>query len=175
MIRSLRLTLFALAAPLCAQSLVPPRVAPPIVRGQATATIVAEPVALALAGFDANQDGLVARAEVNDGAARAFASVAQGKSDIGYIGWSDFALRWLGDANAVPGPFDVDENHDDRITAAETSRAMLAAFARFDKNKDGTLSRAELVTIRASAIMDGQRPEDRRRSAGDRPDAGAPR
>ena len=175
MMRFLSLTLLAAAAPLCAQSLVPPRVAPPVVRGQPTATIVAEPIALAIAGFDADQDGLVTRAEVNGGATRAFGTVAQGKPDIGYIGWSDFALRWLGDANALPGPFDVDENHDDRITAAETSRAMLAAFARFDKNKDGTLSRAELVTIRASAIIDGQRPEDRRRGTNERPDARTPR
>lgn len=139
------------AAPLAAQNLIPfegPRDRTPFQRQGPT--IVAEPVALALAGFDADQDGIVTRAEAAAGAERSFAGVARGAADIGYIGYSDWALRWLGDANALPGPFDVDTDRNDRITQAELTAALLAAFDRFDKDQDGRLTRAELVTIRAT-------------------------
>lgn len=113
-------------------------------------TIVAEPVALAIAAFDADQDGVVTRAELNAGATRSFASVAKGAADIGYIGYADWALKWLGDANALPSPFEVDTDRNNRITAAELTAALTDAFNRFDKDKDSRLTRAELVTIRAT-------------------------
>lgn len=126
------------------------------------ATIVAEPVALAIAGFDADQDGVVIRAELNAGAARSFASVANGAKDIGYIGYADWALKYLGDANALPSPFEVDGDRDNRITAAELTAALTSAFDRFDKNRDGCLTRAELVTVRATTFgTDRRTPQDK--------------
>jgi hypothetical protein len=147
------------AAPALAQQGGPP---PPAGRerllGRQGPTIVAEPVAVTLAGFDADGDGLVTRAEVSAGAVRSFNAIANGAKDFGYIGYSQWALRWLGDANALPNPFDVDADHDNRITAAEINAALLAAFNRFDTNKDGTLTRAELITVRATVFGDeGQR------------------
>lgn len=129
-------------------------------------TIVAEPVAVAIAGFDADQDGVVTRAELNAGAARSFASVAKGAADIGYIGYADWAVRWLGDANALPSPFEVDGDRNNRITAAELGAALTRDFDRFDKDRDGRLTRAELLTVRATAFG-----SDRRRPEGKRPPA----
>lgn len=151
-----------IAAPLAAQSAVPPPTAPLQPPPGPRPTIVAEPVALTIAAFDADQDGLVTRAELNAGAARSFAAVARGAADIGYIGYGDWALRWLGDANALPSQFDVDSDHNDRITAAELTNALTRAFVRFDLNKDGVLSRAELVTLRSTQFGDGYRPDDRK-------------
>lgn len=148
----LPIALFLLAATAAsAQMQTPPqddgRRPPPFRQGP---TIVAEPVALAIAGFDADQDGIVTRAELNTGAARSFASVANGAKDIGYIGYADWALKYLGDANALPSPFEVDGDRDNRITAAELAAALTFAFDRFDKDRDGRLTRAELVTVRAT-------------------------
>lgn len=136
--------------------------------GRQGPTIVAEPVALALAGFDADQDGRVTRAETAAGAARSFAAVARGGADIGYIGYAQWATRWLGDANALPSPFEVDGDRNDRITTAELAAALDAAFVRLDADRDGALTRAELLTIRATAFGD----DGRRR--GKRPPQGQP-
>ena len=122
--------------------------------GRQGPSVVAEPAALALAGFDADQDGVVTRAEAATGAQRSFALVAGSAQDFGYIGYSQWAARWLGDPNTVPGPFEVDIDRNDRITAAEIATTLLGAFDRYDRNHDGKLTRAELVTVRATAFGD---------------------
>ncbi|MES2753585.1 MAG: EF-hand domain-containing protein [Pseudomonadota bacterium] len=156
--RRLLLSLAFIAAPALAQNLPPPTGPRPPAFRQGP-TIVAEPVALTLAGFDADQDGLLTRAEAAAGAARSFAAVARGAADLGYIGYSDWAVRWLGDANALPSPYEVDGDRNDRITAAEIAAALDAAFVRFDANKDGTLTRAELITIRATMFGSDRAPK----------------
>lgn len=129
--------------------------------GQPPATIVAEPVAMMIAACDADGDAKVTRAELDACVKRSFASVDPGGSgSIGYIGYSDWALQWLGDRNALPSPFTVDANGDNRITLAELEAQFATLFARFDTNKDGILTRAELLTIRARAVDD--RPTEAR-------------
>lgn len=165
----LPIALLLLAAPATAQMQAPPqddgRRPPPFRQGP---TIVAEPVALAIAGFDADQDGVVTRAELAAGAARSFASIANGAKDIGYIGYADWAVKYLGDANALPNPFEVDGDHDNRITLQELTAALTFAFDRFDKDRDGRLTRAELVTVRATMFGTDQPNKGRRREAAPR-------
>lgn len=139
----------------------------PAPRPQPPATILVEPAGAFLAGCDANVDALTTRAERDAGVARAFATAegaASGK--IGYIAYADWARRWLGDANALPSPYEVDADGDDRITAAELARRFAALFDRYDVNQDGTLTRAELVTVRARSPGQederGRRPDRRR-------------
>ncbi len=128
--------------------------------GQPPATIVAEPVALMIAACDANGDAKVTRAELDACVKRSFAAVDTGNAgSIGYIGYSDWALLWLGDRNALPSPFTVDADGDNRITLAELEAQFATLFARFDTDKDGVLTRAELLTIKAMAI--GDRPDPR--------------
>lgn len=109
----------------------------------------APPAALLLAGFDRNNDALVSREELNAGAAAAFAAAdtdrdgALGLAELG--GW---AVRWLGSADAIPGRFDFDRDADDRITPAEFQAELGRRFATFDANRDGLVSRAELLTVR---------------------------
>lgn len=128
----------------------PPPVAarPPLPGQQASSTIVAEPIALMLAGFDADGDARTSRTEAEAGVARSFAGVDTDKTGaIGYIAFADWAERWLGDRNAIPSPFETDTDGDNRITLAELQAKVAINFTRFDRDKDGVLSHAELVTL----------------------------
>ena len=132
--------------------------------GQPPATIVAEPVAVMIAACDANGDAKVTRPELQACVQRSFAAIdtTHGGS-IGYIGYSDWALMWLGDRNALPSPFSVDADGDNRITLAELQAQFDSLFARFDADKDGAVTRAELLTIRATAVGDRPDPRDKKR------------
>lgn len=133
------------------QAAAPPAV-PPGPPPQPPATLVAEPVAVAIAGFDADGDARVTRAELAAGVRRSFASVdTAGAGTLGYIAFADWAERYLGDRSALPSPFETDANGDDRISAAELQAKFAEVFARLDRDGDGVLTRAELLTIRADA------------------------
>jgi hypothetical protein len=124
----------------------------PAVPGQPPATFVVEPVGMAIAGFDADGDGRTSRAELDAGVRRSFAAIDSGKAGtIGYIAFADWAERWLGDRNALPSPFEVDSDGDNRITLAELQGTFARIFARLDVDKDGVVTRKELLTIRAMA------------------------
>ena len=122
---------------------------PPAGTPQPPATIFAEPAALFIAACDANRDGRVTQAELTAGVARSYAT-AEGAStgSIGYIAYADWAQAWLGDRNALPSPFEVDRDGDNRITFDELAGRFALLFARFDADRDGVLARRELVTIR---------------------------
>lgn len=140
-----------------------PRNAPQI-PAQPPATFVVEPVGMAIAAFDADGDGRTTRAEMEAGVARSFAAFDSGRTGaIGYIAFADWAERWLGDRNALPSPFEVDGDGDNRITPAELQATFARLFARLDADRDGAVSRKELLTIRASAGRDaGPRGKGRR-------------
>ena len=115
-----------------------------------------------LAACDADADALVTRAERDGCLARAFATAdgaAAGR--IGYIAYADWAARWLGDRNALPSPYEVDSDGDNRIALPELTRRFTGLFDRYDLDKNGALTRAELVTIRAAAPGEGGRPGER--------------
>lgn len=130
---------------------VPPAAAPVPPR-QPGATIVAEPAALFIAACDANGDARTARAELSACVARSFPDAAPQSGSAGYIGYSDWAQKWLGDRNALPSPYQVDADSDNRITLAEFEAQFGVLFDRFDLDRDGSVTRAELVTIRSAAV-----------------------
>ncbi|CAN5547260.1 hypothetical protein BH10PSE14_BH10PSE14_24670 [soil metagenome] len=140
------------AAPATAQDAPPPTAAVPATAQTTTQpTMVVEPVAMMIAACDADGDGRVTRVELTACVTRSFAAVDETHSgSIGYIGYGDWALKWLGDANALPSQFTVDANGDNRITLAELQTELARTFDRLDKDHDGALTRAELLTIRAS-------------------------
>ena len=128
---------------------------PPAGTPQPPATIFAEPAALFIAACDANGDGRVTQAELTAGIARSYATAeGAGTGSIGYIAFADWAQAWLGDRNALPSPFEVDRDGDNRITLAELQARFTQFFARFDRDKDGMLTRAELITIRGAPAGD---------------------
>lgn len=127
---------------------------------QPPATMVVEPVAMAIAAFDGDGDARVARAEMEAGVRRSFAAADTAHAGrLRYLDFAEWALRWLGDRNALPSPFEVDSNGDDAVSLAELEAFFAATFTRLDKDRDGYLTRAELLTIRAST---GERPDGRR-------------
>lgn len=124
-------------------------VAVPAGPGMPNATMMAEPVALLLAGFDRDGDAIVTRAEAEAGVAASVRAIAPAAgATLGYIDYADWALRWLGDRNALPSPFEVDADGNNRITAGELTARLLATFDRLDRDKDARLTRAELLSIR---------------------------
>ncbi|URW76050.1 EF-hand domain-containing protein [Sphingomonas donggukensis] len=122
----------------------------------APATIVAEPVALLFAGFDRDGDGRTTLAEMRAGL-RATASGAEWATGVGYLAFADWAARYLGDRNGVPTPFEVDRNGDNRITLAELEDRVEALFTRYDLDRDGALTRTELLTIRTTPTGERRR------------------
>jgi hypothetical protein len=142
-----------LAMPALAQETPAPPVptAPPR-PGQPAATVIAEPVAMMIAAFDADGDARVTRAEFDAGLRRSFDSIdTRHAGSLGYIAFSDWAERWMGDRNTLPSPFEVDRDGDNKISFAELAARFDLLFTRFDANKDGVLVRSELVTIRPPA------------------------
>jgi len=128
---------------------------PPAGTPQPPATIFAEPAALFIAACDANGDGRVTQAELTVGIVRSYATAEGAASgSIGYIAFADWAQAWLGDRNALPSPFEVDRDGDNLITLAELQARFAQFFARFDRDKDGMLTRAELITIRGAPAGD---------------------
>ena len=121
-------------------------------------TMMAEPVAMMIAAFDADGDARVTHAEMAAGVAKSYAAIDTAKAgSIGYIQFSQWAERYLGDANALPSPFEVDGDHDDRITLAELEAQFDRTFVRLDRDRDGVLTRAELLTIRAGTFGERRR------------------
>jgi hypothetical protein len=110
--------------------------------------MIAEPVAMAIAAFDADGDAVVTRAEFDAGVRRSFDAVAKGQASIGYIAFGDWADRWLGNRNALPSPFEVDGDGDNLISLTELQARFALFWDRFDRDKDGRILRNELLTVR---------------------------
>lgn len=131
--------------------------APPKGTPQTPATVVAEPVAMMIAAFDADGDAVVERSELIAGVQHSYEAMKPPADGMRYIAFADWAERWLGDRNALPSPFEVDRNQDDRVTLDELQDQFARLFARYDTNKDHQVTRAELVTYRARPIGDDPR------------------
>jgi Ca2+-binding EF-hand superfamily protein len=152
-----------LASPALAQQ-VPSPLAPPGPQAQPMPTVMAEPVAVMIAAFDRDGDARVTRAEFDAGLRHSFDAVDAGKAGaLGYIAFSDWSERWLGDRNTLPSPFETDRDGDGHITYAELAARFDLLFARFDTDKDGVLTRRELMTVRPQMFERdrGKRRRDR--------------
>lgn len=161
--RLLPLILAALVATPAAAQTAPATPAGPTPPPQPAANLIAEPVALMIAAFDSDGDARVTRAEFDAGLRHAFESAdPQHSGSVGYLHFSDWAEQWLGNRNALPSPFEIDADGDNRITFAELAARFDLLFTRFDLNKDGVLVRSELVTLRPQLY----RPAGRGRGRG---------
>lgn len=135
------------------------------------ATLVVEPAAMLIVACDADADGRTSRAELDRCVQRSFPGGVE--ANIGYIAYGAWQRTWLGDQGALPSPLEVDRNGDDRVSLDELQAQFARLFGRYDKDADGAVTRAEALTIRATAAgdRDGPRPRRPERVPGGRPDA----
>ena len=92
--------------------------------------LVVEPVAMMIAAFDTDGDGRVTRDEMRKGVAKSFDAIDTGHTGkLGYIAFSDWAQKWLGDPNALPGAYETDSDSDNQITLAELWRSSTRSSA----------------------------------------------
>lgn len=120
------------------------------------ATMVVTPIAMAIAAFDADGDGRTTRAELTAGVARSFAMIDTAHAGaLRFLDYADWSLRFLGDRNALPSPFEIDTDGDDKVSLAELQAAFTAAFNRFDVDHDEAVSRAELLILRTPSGAGG--------------------
>lgn len=148
-----------LASPAAAQQAPPPipPVQPVPTPGQPPATVIVEPVGMMIAAFDSDGDGRVTRAEFDAGLRRSFDAIdTRHTGSLGYIAFSDWSERWLGDRNTLPSPFETDRDGDNRISFAELAARFDLFFTRFDADKDGIITRKELVVIRPQGLDRGR-------------------
>lgn len=130
---------------------------------QTPATLVIEPAAMLIVACDTDGDGRTTRIELDACLARSFVN-----GPLGYIDYGVWQTKWLGDQGALPSPFEVDRDGDNRITLDELQAQFGKLFSRYDKNKDNSVTRAEALTVRATAA-DGRAGPPRRGKNGDRP------
>lgn len=129
-------------------------------RAQPAATVIVEPAAMMIAAFDGDGDARVTRAEFDAGLRRSFDAIDTAKKgSLGYIAFSDWSERWMGDRNTLPSPFETDRDGDNQVSFDELAYRFALLFTRFDADKDGVLVRRELLTVRPPVIM----PRMRRR------------
>lgn len=133
-------------------------------------TISATPVAVMIAGLDRDGDTRVTRAEFDAGVERSFRNGdVNADGQIALLELSGWAQGWLGNPGALPGQYDFDRDGDDRVSLDEFKAEFGRRFVELDRDKDGVLVRAELITLTAPRFQrprEGQRapePEQRRR------------
>ena len=132
--------------------------APPPYYQPSQATVVAEPLAIFIAAADGG-DARTTRAELRKRLIEATSADPPWMNGIGYIAYSDWAERWLGDRNGLPSPFELDRDGDNKVTVDDLLDRFDAIFTRLDKDRDDVLTRAELLTIRTPTLD----PRGRRR------------
>ena len=143
----------SVATPALAQQAPPAPGTAPRQPGQPAGTIIVEPVAMMIAAFDTDGDARVTRAEFDAGLKHSYDSIdTRGAGTIGYIGYADWSERWLGSRTALPDPYEVDRNDDNRISPEELADRFALLFKRFDADSDGIIVRSELLTLRTPTI-----------------------
>jgi len=108
--------------------------------------IIARPLALLLTGMDANGDYRVSGQEVATGIEAEWANLSQGDRAVSALKLGDWAKTVLGSAEAMPNSIAFDTDLNGQITQLEFGDRLRAEYARLDKDSDGFVSRAEMVS-----------------------------
>lgn len=109
------------------------------------ATQLVVPEALIFTEFDANKDRVITEAEFRAGLKSDWAQASKGAASIGHIELREWLVGVLGSDAFDFGPVGFDTNYDATITKAEFTSALTQRFTNLDADKDGSLSRKELV------------------------------
>lgn len=129
---------------------------------------VARPVALLFTGMDLDQNHVVDPAELSSGIAQEWASLPRSSHEmVSSIAMSEWAAHALGNAEALPNPIAFDVNMDGQVSQEEFETRLREEFARLDRDHDGRLTRAEMLSDLPSRSdsrggMPGGQPPGRR-------------
>jgi hypothetical protein len=111
-------------------------------------TIVASPIAMAIAAWDRDGDLKVTGPEFDWGVSRSFAAFdRENDGSLSLIEFGAWAEATLGNSGALPGYLEFDKDGNDRISKEEFRAYFAGRFKELDKDGNGSLSRSELVTF----------------------------
>lgn len=95
--------------------------------------------------FDADKDYTTSRAEAEAGARAEWARAAGGSDKLTPIQFDTWAEKVLGGPNLGPYRLAFDSNVNNEITQTEFVNSVLAKFEFWDKDKNGVVTRQEMV------------------------------
>ena len=101
--------------------------------------------ALLFVQFDRDGDYVTTRAEADAEAASEWGRASSGAATLSPIAFEAWSAKALGGPNLGPYRLAFDTNVNNEITQAEFLSAVTAKFEFWDKDKDGRLSRQEMV------------------------------
>lgn len=118
--------------------------------------IIARPLALLLTGMDANGDYRVSGQEVAEGVEAEWANLSQGDRTVSALKHGAWAKIVLGSEEAMPNSIAFDTNLNGQITKLEFGDRLRAEYARLDKDEDGFVTRAEMVSELPAPSIQGE-------------------
>jgi hypothetical protein len=118
---------------------------------------IAMPVGLFLTSMDLDRDTRVSRAEVSGGAAETFdASDANNDGYLRPIEFEAWSRTYLGSEYSTPGRLHFDHDQDGRVSRGEFAATFDEIQRQLDSDRDGALTRAELlVEVNGAGIDPG--------------------
>ncbi len=132
----------------CAPRRPPPFGGPPGGEAGFRGGLIAQPIALVFVDFDADRDQCTTSAEVALGADANWRVLdADGDGAGSPIEFSDWALLAMGSAQPTPGRFAFDRDASGSISQREFLAQLEMEFGRLDADKNGCVTRAELVEL----------------------------
>ena len=116
-------------------------------RGALQESKITRPVAVLFTGLDTNDDLIVSKDELDSAIPREFfrADIDQSGVLTGFE-VADWCALVLGDKEAQPDLRAMDNDMNYTVTPQEFAVALRHEFERMDRNQDGGLSRAEMLT-----------------------------
>lgn len=146
---------------------------PPDREGQGparTAGTFVKPVGLLFAGMDLNNDAIVTEAEFNAGVAAEWSNFDRNPSGTYFAVWS---VAKLGSTDAYPTFMMFDKNFNNVVSDDEFSERLESEFSQMDVNRDGQLSRSEMIVAfaapRGRSKPEGREGGGKREGGGGRP------
>ena len=133
---------------------------------------VARPISVLLVSMDDDHDKVITASELAAGIQREWQELtASGGDDVSPLRLGDWSEQTLGKRDSLPTHVAMDRDLNGQVTRSEFADQMKREFALLDKNRDGQLTRGELIFAlperQYNQDMGGGRPPQGR--GGDRP------